>query len=109
MTKHIAVGGLVAAGFDITEQYLLVVSHAGRGVFSTESWDRIARSSEVAYPENGISIGIGPITGVRIYTKEINYESGELSLSNASGSITVDYDSGTLTIYDNRNETKKGA
>jgi len=34
MKIHIAIGGLVAAGFDATGQYLLVVSHAGRGVFS---------------------------------------------------------------------------
>jgi hypothetical protein len=43
MPKHLFIGGLVAADFDSTGAYLLTVSHSGRGVFSTDSWERVAR------------------------------------------------------------------
>jgi len=51
MTKHIFIGGLVAAGFDPEGKYLLVVSHSGRGVFDTHSWECVARDTELSYPE----------------------------------------------------------
>lgn len=105
--KYIAVGGLIAAGFDASGRYLLVVSHAGRGVFSTDSWERVARNSEVCYPKDGFSVGIGPIDGISIQTKEIDYESGVLRLHSEDRLITLDYDSGTLSIRDDRNEKKK--
>ncbi|MEX0726212.1 MAG: hypothetical protein WD065_08085 [Planctomycetaceae bacterium] len=66
MTKHLFIGGLVAAGFDASGAYLLTVSHSGRGVFETTTWERVARDIHLAYPENGRAIGIGPIDGVSI-------------------------------------------
>jgi hypothetical protein len=65
-SKHLLVGGLVALGFDATGKYLLTVSHTGRGVFSTDTWERVARDPEVVYPTNDRSIGIGPINGQSI-------------------------------------------
>jgi hypothetical protein len=35
---YLHVGGLVAVAFDETGRYLLTVSHAGRGVFDTATW-----------------------------------------------------------------------
>ena len=84
MKKHIAIGGLVAAGFDTSAAYMLVVSHAGRGVFSTATWDRVARDHTVVYPDDGHVIGIGPLDGVRIPVKELNYDTGELRFANSS-------------------------
>src|SRR5438270_11848300 len=65
------VGGLVAVGFDPTARYLLTVSHSGRGVFDTVSWNRVARDVSIAYPENGVVEGIGPIAGQRIKVREL--------------------------------------
>ena len=61
--KYLHLGGLMAVGFDATGKYLLTVSHSGRGVFSTESWERVARDYELVYPEEGIALGIGPAPG----------------------------------------------
>jgi hypothetical protein len=100
MTKHLFIGGLVAAGFDSTGAYLLAVSHAGRGVFSTASWERVARDSSPAYPENGYALGIGPIAGMSIPVIEVNYNTGNLRFSSPDGKFSFQYDSGTLTVID---------
>jgi hypothetical protein len=63
LPKHLFVGGLVAMGFDLSGKYLLTVSHSGRGVFSTETWERVARDAAAAYPTDGKAVGIGPIDG----------------------------------------------
>jgi hypothetical protein len=62
-TKYLFVGGLVAMGFDSTDRFLLTVSHSGRGVFATETWERVAYEPELAFPEAGKAVGIGPIQG----------------------------------------------
>ena len=69
---HLFVGGLVAMGFDPSGKYLLTVSHSGRGVFSTGTWERISRDPQLAYPENGRVDGIGPIEGQVIDVMERN-------------------------------------
>src|SRR6266498_2274195 len=61
--KHLLIGGLVAMGFDATGKYLLTVSHSGRGVFSTDTWERVARDSNLAYSADGKAVGIGPLQG----------------------------------------------
>ena len=63
MPQGVHIGGLVAVAFDPTGEYLLAISHSGRGVFSTRTWERLARDYEPAYPINGKSTGIGPIQG----------------------------------------------
>ena len=98
MTKHLFIGGLVAAGFDPAGEYLLTVSHAGRGVFSTTTWERVARDTALAYPSDGRAIGIGPIEGVSIPITEIDYETGLLRFISPDGSNIFEYESGTLTI-----------
>ena len=98
MTKHLCIGGLVAAGLDPTGAYLLTISHAGRGVFSTKSWERVARDPQLAYPEGGRGIGIGPIDGVSIPVNEIDYETENLTFSSPDGKLRFEYEEGTLTI-----------
>lgn len=100
MTKHLFIGGLVAAGFDSTGAYLLVISHSGRGVFATSSWERVARDSCKAYPENGQAIGIGPIEDIRISVNEKDHATGLLRFSSPNGNFELEYEDGTLTITD---------
>jgi len=100
MTKHLFIGGLVAAGFDPTGAYLLTVSHSGRGVFAASSWERVARDSHLAYPEGGRASGIGPIDGVSISISEIDYKTGNLRFSSPDGKLSCEYEEGTLTISD---------
>ncbi len=96
--KYLHIGGLIAAGFDPTGTYLLTISHSGRGVFATATWERVARDSNLAYPENGHAIGIGPIDGVSIPVTEIDYDTGILRFSNPDGTSSFEYESGTLTV-----------
>ena len=98
--KSLHIGGLIAAGFDPTGMYLLTVSHSGRGVFATATWERVARDSDLAYPENGHAIGIGPIEGVSIPVTEIDCNTGVLRFSSTDGTINFEYESGTLTFTD---------
>ncbi|HEU0010116.1 MAG TPA: hypothetical protein VFT34_09910 [Verrucomicrobiae bacterium] len=98
MPKHLFIGGLVAAGFDSTGAYLLIVSHSGRGVFSTDSWERVARDTQLAYPEAGSVRGIGPLDGVSVPVKEIDYDTGQLRFSSPDGKFSFEYEDGTLSI-----------
>src|SRR5215468_1022680 len=100
MTRHLLIGGLVAAGFGPTGAYLLVISHSGRGVFATSSWERVAWDSSQAYPEDGHAIGIGPIDGVSVLVKEKDYDTGVLRFSSPDGKLSLEYEDGTLTVAD---------
>src|SRR5262245_21419165 len=98
MPKHLFIGGLVAAGFDSSGQYLLTVSHSGRGVFSTATWERVARDTALAYPEVGVAVGNGPLDGVSVPVREIDYATGLLRFASPDGRLSFDYEDGTLTI-----------
>ena len=102
MKKNLFIGGLVAAGFDPSGDYLLTVSHSGRGVFSTKTWERVARDVALAYPTGGLAIGIGPIDGLSIPITEIDYDTGFLRFSSPDGSTSFEYESGTLTVSNER-------
>jgi hypothetical protein len=92
------IGGMVAGGFSSSGEYLLAVSHSGRGVYSSETWARVARDSEPAYPENGVCYGIGPIDGERIEVREIDYSTGVLTLSSPDRRWLLQYSEGMLQI-----------
>jgi hypothetical protein len=95
---YLNIGGLVAAGFNESGEYLLTVSHSGRGVFATGTWSRVARDGTVAYPIAGCVMGIGPIAGESVAVSEMNYQTEELSLSSPNGMFNLSYESGTVTI-----------
>ena len=78
MERYLHIGGVVAVGFDPSVAYLLTITHSGRGVFSTRTWERVARSTELAYPVDGVGIGIGPIEGQAIPVAEMNYDTGQM-------------------------------
>lgn len=100
MKIHLFVGGLVAAGFDPSGQYLLTVSHAGRSVFSIGSWQRVARDSEPAYPENGHAVGIGPMEGMVVPISELNYDTGRLHFASPDGKCSFEYEEGAITVIE---------
>lgn len=86
-------------GFASNGEYLLVISHSGRGLFSTRTWKRVARDSTEAYPTNGCGIGIGPIDGIQTPVAEMDFKTEKLSLRSPDGSITVEFESGTITLW----------
>ena len=94
----IPIGGLVTAGFDPGGKYLLTISHFGRGVFSTESWLRVARDYGLAYPENGNGVGIGPIEGQVIPVTEMDYASGTMQLQSPDGRIRLKCESSEIVV-----------
>ena len=83
--KHLLVGGLVAMGFDATGKYLLTVTHSGRGVFSTETWERVARDTALAYPTDGKAVGIGPIDGQVIGVEERDERRDRIEMRSPDG------------------------
>lgn len=97
-STYLHVGGLVAMGFDSTSKFLLVVSHSGRGVYSTETWERVGRDPSSAYPENGISVGIPPIEGEKIAITEKNYDTGKLSLVTPDRKFRLHYCDGMIEV-----------
>jgi len=92
------VGGVVAIGFDSTGRFALVVSHSGRGVFDTQTWQRIARDSALACPEDGEAEDIGPLVGQRLKVSEINYDDGTLNVVSPSGDFAMSYAEGTIKV-----------
>jgi hypothetical protein len=96
--QYLHVGGLVAMGFDPTGEYLLTISHSGRGVFSARTWERVARDPEPAYPEGGHGVGIGPIAGVAVPVEEIDYDTERVSLISPDGRLTLKYESGMVAV-----------
>ena len=85
-------------GFDASGDFLLTISHSGRGVFSTRTWERIARDPTLAYAENGFALGIGPIAGVSIAVKEKNYTTDELKLTTPDGKVSLEYETGMIAV-----------
>lgn len=97
IVAQLHVGGLVAVGVDSSDRYLLTVSHSGRGVFDTSTWQRVARDSALAYPVDGQAIGIGPLAGQTIPVREIDYELS--TLTNAEvGAFVISYEEGDVMV-----------
>ena len=98
MKTFLLVGGVVAVGFDPTGEYLLVISHSGRGVFSTKTWTRVARDVELAYPVAGVGVGIGPIADQRLPVSEMPYEIGHFDVQSLDGRICLHCESDGITV-----------
>lgn len=94
----IPIGGLVAVGFDASGAYLLTVTHSGRGVFSTETWARVARDYEVVYAKDGKCHGIGPINGEIITVTEMDYQKDAMHLKSSDGRITLECESSVINV-----------
>ncbi|HET6572477.1 MAG TPA: hypothetical protein VFG68_02660 [Fimbriiglobus sp.] len=98
MERYLHIGGVVAVGFDPAGEYLLVITHSGRGVFSTRTWERVARSTELAYPMGGVGIGIGPIDGHAVPVTEMDYESGHMRVASPDGRIVLECESSGIAV-----------
>ncbi len=72
-------------GFDAAGKYLLTVTHSGRGVFSTETWERVARDTALAYPADGKAVGIGPIDGQVIAVQERDEQRSQIEMQSPDG------------------------
>lgn len=92
------IGGLVAMGFDVTGRFLLTVSHSGRGVFSAVTWQRVARDTMLAYPQNGKAVGIGPIDGQFIEVAERNETREQMIVMSPDGKYRLLGESDGITI-----------
>lgn len=95
----IHIGGLVAVGLDDQEDYLLTVTHPGRGVFSTKTWEKIARDYQLAYPTDGLAIGIGPIDGKKISVSELDSDH-PIEVTSKSGRFHLYCESSVIEITD---------
>ncbi|MDD5262069.1 MAG: hypothetical protein PHD76_09505 [Methylacidiphilales bacterium] len=96
--KHLLIGGLVAMGFDASGNYLLAISHSGRGVYETHTWERIARDTTLAYPTDGKAIGIGPINGQEIAVLERDEKRPQIEMQSPDGSFNLVGESDGITI-----------
>jgi hypothetical protein len=96
--KHLFVGGLVAMGFDSSGKYLLTITHSGRGVFSTETWQRVARDTTLAYSNDGMAIGIGPIDGQTIFVTERNERRERIEIQSPDGRFHLVGESDGITV-----------
>jgi hypothetical protein len=100
MGRYLHIGGVVAVGFDAAGSYLLVISHSGRGVFSTADWRRVARDLELAYPVGGVGIGIGPIAGRAIPITEMDYETGAMRVVGPGGRFVLECESSGIAVVE---------
>jgi len=98
MQKTFWIGGMVAGGFDVSGRYLLTVSHSGRGLYETSTWEKIVRDYDEAYPENGCVLGIGPMADELIPVTEMDYDTGIIAFINADDTLRVHYSEGTMTV-----------
>src|SRR5262245_46527995 len=89
---------MIACGFDAAGKYLLAVTHSGRGVFVVGSWERVARDTNLAYPEDGVVLGIGPIADEKIAVQEIDYSTGGLEFGSPDRKWSLRYSEGTLLV-----------
>jgi hypothetical protein len=96
--KYLFVGGLVAMGFDASGKYLLTVTHSGRGVFSTDTWQRVARDTALAYPTDGKAVGIGPIDGQTISVEERDERRERIVMQSPDGRFHLIGESGGITV-----------
>jgi hypothetical protein len=86
----IAVGALLAAGFGLGGEHVLVVSSTGRGVFDGRTGERLARLREAVddawyREEDGSAIGIGPLGGGRVAVDGLGHRSRMLARETVDG------------------------
>ncbi len=85
-------------GCDATGQFLLVVSHSGRGVFAVDTWERVARDSDIVYPVAGKAVGIGPVWGQAIEVLERNERDEQIVIQSPDGRFRLLGESDGITI-----------
>jgi len=97
-SMSVAMGSVIAIGFDSNIKYLLVVSRSGRYVYTLDTLDRVTRDYSSALPNKGCIEGVGPLSGQSIKVTELTSSSRELQLRSADEKYLVHYQPGTLTL-----------
>ena len=92
MQIYLHIGGLAAVGFDSTDEYLLTITHSGRGLFSTKTCRRVARDASLAYPESGTELVL-PIDGKQVPVTETSFDNGAVTFTSRDGNITLNCES----------------
>ena len=97
-SKYLFIGGLVAMGFDSSGEFLLAVSHSGRGVFRVSTWEKLARDSVPAYPIGGKIQGISPLEGQTIDVAERDETRDRIEITSPDGTLHLLGESDGITI-----------
>ena len=84
--------------FDATGKFLHTISHSGLGVFAVGTWDRAARYTELACPDAGKAVGIGPLDGQMIEVQERDERREQISMKSPDGRFQLLGDSEGITI-----------
>lgn len=98
MGTWLVIGGLVAAGFDERGEFLLTVSHSGRGVFRVGTWERVARDYQVVYPADGACAGIGPLAGQVISVTEMDPRSESMRIESPDAMTVLECESSGISV-----------
>ena len=69
-------------------------------MFSTATWDALARDVELAYPVGGVGLGIGPIAGQAIPVTEMNYDTGEMRVAGPGGGFVLECESSGIAVVE---------
>ena len=85
-------------GFDSSGEFLLTVTHSGRGVFAVGSWERVARDATLAYPDCGRAVGIGPIAGQIIEVQERDEHRNRITMLSPDRTLLLIGESDGITI-----------
>jgi hypothetical protein len=67
-------------------------------VFSSRTWGRVARTTELAYPGSDVGIGIGPIEGQSIPVAEMNYGTGESRVVRPDGRFALECEKSRFAV-----------
>ena len=99
--KYLHIGGLCAMGFDSSGKFLLVVSHSGRGLYDTQTWEKIDRDYEIVYPKPDYLFvqGIGEINHQLIPVVDRLYLQNEMILMTWDGQYQLNGDSDGISIF----------
>ncbi len=95
-------------GFDATGQFLPTVTHSGRGVFAVGTWERVARDTQLAYPDGGKAIGIGPIEGQVIEVWERDERRDQIAVRSPDGKFRLVGESDGITISELSDAADRG-
>ncbi len=67
-------------------------------MFSTESWERVARDTSDAYPIDGKAVGIGPIDGEIIVVEERDERRERIEMQLPDGRFHLTGESDGITV-----------
>jgi len=67
-------------------------------VFSTETWERVARDTAIAYPADGTAVGIGPIADQVVPVEERDERRDRIEMHSPDGRFHLIGESDGITV-----------